>query len=129
GFLGMRVRIQVDAGRLGAAIVTLRDDRALLRLLGEELADLAPRAGALEYVLGKEQMQQLVAELQAQGFMAADAAPAAVNGLPPARQLQLQLEGGRAQVTAPTGSSPAFDRLAAVVQQVADRELWQQLRH
>lgn len=128
-FAGMRANIVVDEKSVGSAQVLLRDDVRAIRLLGEELADLPVRADMLDYILTREQMQSLVAELQRRGFLTAAAATPTGTGLPLVRQLQLQIQGARAQAAAAAVPTPAFDVLADLVIQTADRELWQQLRN
>src|SRR5690606_4177831 len=50
-FLGVRSQRAVDKSNAGAALVTLRQEDRVVRLLGEDVATIAPLAGALELVL------------------------------------------------------------------------------
>lgn len=127
-FVGLRASIELRPEQAGVALVALRDERRSIRLIGEKLADLPPVAGALEYVLDAEQMQQVVDALRRAGFMQ----PGAV--VPPAgaaiaRTIDLTVGNGRAQVGAPLQALPAFESLVAVVDRAAEGEFWQLLRH
>jgi len=128
GFAGLRSRIDLNAEQASFAVIVLRDDRRVVRLLGEQLADLPTIAGALEYVVDAQQMGQLVASLQQSGFMQPGAiVPPA--GAPIARTLELSVGDARTQVGAPIQAMPAFDALAALVDRAAEKEFWQLLRH
>ncbi len=127
-FAGLRARIDLAAGDAAFAVLTLRGEGQPICLLGEQLANLPPVAGMLEYVLATAPMQQLVQRLQTAGFMQ----PRAVvvpDGLQPARSLELVVRGARTLVLAPEQALPAFDALAALMHQAADAEVWQLLRH
>ncbi|MGE3174745.1 MAG: HEAT repeat domain-containing protein [Planctomycetota bacterium] len=127
-FAGLRARIELDAKAAGLAVVSLREERRHVRVLGEDLADLPPVAGALEYVLEREQLLRLVEDLRGRGFMQ----PGAIevpSGLPSQRALELVVGDARTQVAAPTPPFAPFDQLAEVIEQHTRGQLWQLLRH
>lgn len=127
GFAAVRSQVVVDAGNAAMAVVTLRQEQRFVRLLAEGLADAAPVAGAVEVVLTKEQMLELVAALQAGGL--ADAAAMRIDSaLPRMRSLQVQVPGGRAQVAMPLAPHARFDALVGLVQGRLDEETWQLYR-
>jgi hypothetical protein len=126
-FLGVRATVAVDATNAGSAIVSVRSEQRHVRLLGEEMADLAVVPGAVEVVLGELRMLELVRALGEAGFGDAQAM-AADAGLPAARVLQVQVPDGRAQVAVPAVPHPRFDRLVALVDAAIDEEAWQLYR-
>lgn len=125
GFQGLRARVRVDAANAALAVLELRTERRRLRLLGEELAGMAP-SNADEIVLAKGHMLKLVQQLEALGFMATG--PGREAAQPPQRALQLQVQGARCQSTAPNVGAPHFDRFALAVEGVLDTETWQLFR-
>ncbi|MEO6595107.1 MAG: HEAT repeat domain-containing protein, partial [Planctomycetota bacterium] len=128
GFLGVRARLAVDADLAQHAIVVMRNEQHLTRVLAEGLADVPPQSGALEVVVTSQQMLELVQALQAGGFGDADAMRMQ-SALPAVRSLQLQLSGGRAQVAMPATPHPRFDALVQLVQGRVNAELWQLYRN
>lgn len=126
-FLGVRATVAVDAGNAGSAIVSVRSEQRHVRLLGEELADLAIVPGASEVVLSAPRMLALVRALQDAGFGDAQAMQVA-SGLPAARVLQVQVPKGRAQMAIPAVPQPRFDQLVAMVDAAIDEESWQLYR-
>lgn len=128
GFAGLRSRIDLGPEQAGLALVTLRDDRRYVRLLGEQLADLPPVQGALEYVLDREQMHALVERLKQSGFMQPGVVVAPA-GLALARTIELSIGDARTQAAAPLAEVPAFEALVSIVDRTAEPELWQLLRH
>ncbi|HEU4420892.1 MAG TPA: HEAT repeat domain-containing protein [Planctomycetota bacterium] len=128
GFVGMRANVAVDGKSAGNAVVVWRQEQRHLRLLGENRAGMAPVEGALEIVLTSAQMLELVSALKAKGFGNVDLTRVD-SGLPLVRQLQVQVAGGRAQVSMPASMHPAFEELVHIVQQQVDAELWQLYRN
>lgn len=128
GFVGIRALVAVDAQRAPECVVTLRQDRQVLRLIGAGLAGSEPVAGAQEVLLSGEQMQAVVARLLHGGFGDPERmrAPA---GMQPTRSLQLQVRGERMQVAMPGLEHAEFDALVQEVQQVLQQEQWQLYRH
>ncbi|MCB9876198.1 MAG: HEAT repeat domain-containing protein [Planctomycetes bacterium] len=126
-FLGVRANVVVDERNAARALVTLVQRQGTVRVLGEGLAELPPRDGAIDVLLTGEQLLALVQELHAGGYgdpaMLADP-----SGLQPTRSLQLQVPGGRTSVAVSDLEHPAFDALAGVVQACVERELWQLFR-
>lgn len=127
-FAGLRARIDLGPDDAAFAVVTLRSERRQVRLVGEQLADLPPQPGILEYVLDAAAMRQLVDGLRAVGFMRPGAIAMPV-GLPTARSLELVVRTARSMLAAPAEQVPAFEELIGLVVRTADAELWQQLRH
>jgi HEAT repeat protein len=128
-FVGIRSRIGLDGQNAAHCLITLRLERSQVRILAEGLADLPPATGAQEVLVGTDRMRQLVEALLAAGFASAEGALRNPTGLPLVRALQIRVPGARMQVAAAIGEQPAFDALAAVVQQVVDEEAWQLYRH
>jgi hypothetical protein len=128
GFVGIRANVGVTDANVGSVVVTLQEDRHVVRLLAEGLADLPPLPGAQEILLTKDQMLALVAGLQKGGFSDAEAMRFP-SGLPLARSLQLQVQGARMKVAMPASQHPAYDALVAQVQGQIDAEMWQLYRN
>ena len=127
-FAGLRSRLDLKPEQAGLALITLRDERRTVRILGEQLADLPPIASALEYIVDAETMQKLTLSLQQSGFMQ----PGAIQsptGAPIARTLELSVGDARTQASAPVQAVPAFEALVAIVDRAAEQEFWQLLRH
>jgi len=127
-FVGMRASVSIDEKTAGNAVVVWRHEQRYLRLLGENRAAMAPVEGALEIVLTSAQMLELVSTLKQKGFGNLDLMRVE-SGLPLVRQLQIQVAGGRAQMSMPASEQPAFEELVHIVQQQVDGELWQLYRN
>lgn len=127
-FAGLRSRLSIEGDRAASAVLSLRDDRRHVRILGEAMADLPPVQGALEYVFEAPRLVELVSAMQMAGFMK----PGAIevpSGLALARSIELSVGDGRTQVAAPLQAVPAFEALVAIVDRATEPELWQLLRH
>ena len=128
GFVGLRARIDVDRTAAGRALVLLRGERTVVRLIGEDLADLPPHQDTREYVLDRDAMMRLVTELLRLGFMQPKAVVPPL-GLPLVRSIELAVGDARVQLSAPIQELPAFDQMEAAIGRCADAELWHLLRH
>lgn len=128
GFVGMRSHVAVDAKSASFAIVVLRQGQRHVRLIAEGLAAMPPLEGAIEVLLSDAQMLALVEGLQAAGFGDPEVLRGS-SGLPPARSLQIQVRGGRAQVAVPAGEHPRFEALVKLVTACVDEEVWQLYRN
>ncbi len=127
-FSGVREQVEVTAANAGTVVVSLQSGELHIRLLGESVADALPVRGALEYVLTAGHMQELCGRLQQAGLM--DIRALAVSqGVPLERTMTLAVGDSRVQARGPAGPHEAFDTMADIVEQAADAELWQQLRH
>ena len=73
-------------------------------------------------------MLELVSALKQKGFGNVELTRVD-SGLPLVRQLQVQVAGGRAQVSMPASEHATFDELVHIVQQQVDAELWQLYRN
>lgn len=126
-FLGVRSRITVDAKNAGSAIVTLRQEDRVVRVLGEHIATVAPMAGAIEVLLTPDQMLLFVRSLERDGYgnpmaMRVDSA------LPRVRSLELRVNGGRSSVAVTESAHLAFDSMVRSIDSLVDDELWQMYR-
>jgi HEAT repeat protein len=127
-FVGLRARLQIDETTAPFAVVTLRHDRQVLRLVAEGLADVPPLPDAQEVLVTGAQMQALAKALDDGGFGDLDAMRPP-DGLPVVRSLQIQMRGSRAQVGMAATAHLQFDALVQLVQAAFDAELWQLYRH
>lgn len=128
GFVGIRAQVAVDPQSAPECVVTLRQDRQVLRLVGSGLADADPLPGAQEVLLTGAQMLAVVERLLQGGFGDPERMRAP-GGMPAARSLQLQVRGQRMQVAMPTLAHAEFDALVHEVQQAVAQEQWQLYRH
>ncbi|MBK8097131.1 MAG: HEAT repeat domain-containing protein [Planctomycetes bacterium] len=127
-FAGMRARVRIDEQNAAVAVLTLKTERGVLRVIAEGLADLPPLPGAREVLVTKDQMVGLIGALKQAGFLDPNA-ERPLAGLPLVRHLQLQVQGARTQASAPVQASAQFEQQLALVEDVARSEQWQLFRH
>lgn len=126
-FLGVRAQLQVTDQSAGGAVVTLRQQERVVRILGEHMAGRAVDPDAVEVLLPVAEMAAFVRALMTDGF--GDPATMAVeSGLPLVRSLDVRVAGGRSSVAVTERAHPAFDRMVAAMDDVIDAELWQLYR-
>ena len=126
-FSGVRLRLAVDESNVGSAVIELEGAGGQIRIMGEALAAMKPRADADEYLLGSASMLKLVGELEAAGFMQSSTVEVSVP-LDFQRTLELVVGGARAQARASSKSSVGFLQLVDIIDREAQAEVWQQLR-
>lgn len=127
GFVAMRAEVPIDAANSGRALVTVRVGGGRVRLLGEQLAGVTPLGDSQELLLSAEQMLELVQQLRQAGLREAGQQKYAA-GLPLTRSIELQVDNVRTVVAAPAQDARQFDELAARVEAVVQREVWQLYR-
>ncbi|MGC6487957.1 MAG: HEAT repeat domain-containing protein [Planctomycetota bacterium] len=126
-FLGVRAQLDVTDQSAGGAVVTLRQQQRVVRILGEHMAGRAVDPDAIEVLLPVEEMAAFVRGVMADGF--GDPATMQVEGgLPLVRSLDVRLAGGRSSVAVTERPHPAFDQMVAAVDAVVAAELWQLYR-
>ena len=126
-FLGVRAQLQVSDQSAGGALVTLRQQQRVVRVMGEHMAGRAADVDAVEVLLPVAEMAAFVRGLMADGF----GDPAAMqvdSALPLVRSLDVRVAGGRSSVAVTERAHPAFDRMVAAVDGVVAGELWQLYR-
>lgn len=126
-FVGARASLVVDDGNVGNAVLQWRQEKRLVRIVVEDLADQPPVAEATEIVLPKAGMLTLLASLRAAGFQQPSLMRVPGN-LPIVRSLQLQVGARRCIANAPASDVPAFTVWSGMVQQLVADNLWQLFR-
>lgn len=126
-FLGVRAQLSVTEKNAGTAVVTLRQQGRVVRILGEHMAGLEADKDAIEVLVPAAQMQQLIQKFENDGF----GNPVAMHvdsGLPRVRSLDVRVAGGRSSVAVTEREHLAFDSMVAAIDAVVDAELWQLYR-
>lgn len=126
-FVGARAALAVDESNVPEAVLQWRQEKRLVRIVVEDLADQPPVEDATEIVLPRAAMLALLASLRAAGYQQ-PAAMRVPGNLPIVRSLQLQVGARRCIANAPAGDVPAFTAWSGIVQQLVADNLWQLFR-
>lgn len=126
-FLGVRSQLAVTGSNAGSAVVTLRQDGRIVRLLGERVASATPMASAIEVVLSAEQMLALVQALENDGYGNASAMRVD-SALPRVRSLEVRVGNGRSSVAVTEAAHLTFDSMVTTIDKTVASELWQLYR-
>ena len=126
-FLGVRAKLAVNAANASSALITLRQDGRILRIVGEDAASVAVLPDAVEIVLTKAAMYALIQSLEAAGY--GDASAMRVDSvMPRVRSLEVRVGSSRSSVAVTEDAHLAFDGMVASLEESVDSELWQLYR-
>lgn len=125
GYVGLRADLAIADDVVPRVRLMLQQDGQNVRLCGVDAGAVEAAKDTLDFVLTTAEMRELLAQLRALGFPGSSVAPPA--DLPRTRSLLVEVDARRALRQAVAGD-PAFDQLAAVVQQSILAQGWQQLR-
>ena len=126
-FLGVRSELQVAPENAGTAIVTLRRPGSVVRVLGEDMAEMDADTGAVEVILADDEMVEVVQRLERSGF-GTTVRTSVDSVLPRVRSLDVRVAGGRSSVAVTEGEHLAFDSMVEAIDRVVDGQLWQLYR-
>jgi HEAT repeat protein len=124
GWVGSRQRVAVTAENAGNAVLEWRQQPFVVRFRGERVDGLPSDALTLDHLLTADEMRELVAVLEGDGFMGA--LPRQV-GASDGRRLELHV-GGAVSLTPPDADARALERLARHIDAAMEAQSWQLYR-